>query len=1221
MQTDISKLDADLDEQQKQSIIDTLTHFIESPYAVEQLAWDWDRIQAPMVEGSLFSRAHRSASVSLSILLRRAGFSEIRERRSIPAHAIFLVDETGRLYFSFPNLVGNANEPATPYVSPRDITADVTGLAGFSEDLAALARIASLCGGWITTGGTLLIGQWLRFQQLHIPAGEEETRLLLDLLRFSRLPDAPRHANYWQVLDAPADSPYRLDENSRAIIGQVTERYTGGEMSLVADFGNHLLLENTSSDNLKTSQNYRLQRLTDIAVWASAEAREYINALGWFPDSGTPPPTALIEQLLIAAMLLDLDPELDIASTHFAGFDLYAKEFLHLHPAQVRTRLEKHLIEALQLNGQLAPLVAQWVLGGMAPEYQFAHWPSEMRLGTPAWVVGCQTLHLVESLIPGCTRDMTYQHLMGFGQSVKAMPQLAAMQAPFSVDPVVTWALMNGVIARDSDNTVNEAAITHACDEYARYTDKMLSAIKALSSPLPDRKQLALNELKARFPDCDPDEQLVKHRGSGGGGGRRVSVLDLYMGDELHSRDWDRVRGQSIYESFPDLEYLFPVSELYDPAVQTYFDNITGALASNIEFALSQLSSRLVPEIEYGAIGIYSVQKIDYRPESPSARPGVTIPAAELPGETGRYGVILCAQYLQNKIACFELFPMRMECRENPELEAFLAPLVSGDYFNLDTQFANKKKLEKVPVDLQAYLQNVAPRNGIESRLYLRKIGQLRTPTGDADADAPTTLLRSPRKEALGRLVAEKNPHLTQSEIHRLGLHQSDRERAIEKTDAIFQVILNMIIPFKSCVEGLSSGDPKKQGPAILDCIVDAAVLLMTFAALPAGVALSASKASSLTTRLLAGSRVLASTTLSLFNPLSGLPDLIKGGGKLIGRGISKLGGHTATALRKTHQHLRYLTGANTYDLIKAIDHTGSAAQVRMSLDTLSHGRALLKNDTLETVQQVVSHLSDKHFKLPGNVAETEWRHLVNNAVKETAFQSKQAGNLESLIGRQALDELTQAFIKGHPVPFNNVHGTAQSYTETLAVLYELESKKARYMQGYQQDILKLDLGRAPYSDVMPEALFNRLGYTDPSQRATAWMLNGSTSSGNDFDNILGVLREYTSNKASLTDPNVIREIHRKLVPDAVGRVRDAGAPTKYGSSPTGFALLEQHLKHLDVNHQHFDKHLLAAVVGFQGFGDGNGRTASALYSISQLRNNRFTPMPPHVFRELNGIF
>jgi hypothetical protein len=176
-------------------------------------------------------------------------------------------------------------------------------------------------------------------------------------------------------------------------------------------------------------------------------------------------------------------------------------------------------------------------------------------------------------------------------------------------------------------------------------------------------------------------------------------------------------------------------------------------------------------------------------------------------------------------------------------------------------------------------------------------------------------------------------------------------------------------------------------------------------------------------------------------------------------------------------------------------------------------------------------------------------------------------------------------------------------------------------MTGYQQNVLKTNLDKAPYTDVMPEAAFNLQGHTEHSKRAAAWMLNGSSSKGNDFDNILAVLREYTGNNKSLTDPAVITEVHRRLVPSASGVIRNAGAPTQYGSSVTGFALLEQHLKTLDTTHQHFDKHLLAAIVGFQGFGDGNGRTASAMYAISQLRNNSFTPMTPAAFRVLNGIF
>jgi hypothetical protein len=154
----------------------------------------------------------------------------------------------------------------------------------------------------------------------------------------------------------------------------------------------------------------------------------------------------------------------------------------------------------------------------------------------------------------------------------------------------------------------------------------------------------------------------------------------------------------------------------------------------------------------------------------------------------------------------------------------------------------------------------------------------------------------------------------------------------------------------------------------------------------------------------------------------------------------------------------------------------------------------------------------------------------------------------------------------------------------------------------------------------MPESAFNPQGYTDNAQRAGAWMLKGSTSDGNDFENIVALLREYAGNNKSLTDSAVIKEIHSRLVPQLAGSVRNAGAPSKYGGSISGFALMDQHLKTLDAAHEHFDKHLLAAIAGFQGFGDGNGRTASAAYAISQLRGDRFTPMPKHVFLSLSDL-
>ncbi|KAE9642764.1 hypothetical protein [Pseudomonas sp. PB106] len=403
---------------------------------------------------------------------------------------------------------------------------------------------------------------------------------------------------------------------------------------------------------------------------------------------------------------------------------------------------------------------------------------------------------------------------------------------------------------------------------------------------------------------------------------------------------------------------------------------------------------------------------------------------------------------------------------------------------------------------------------------------------------------------------------------------------------------------------------------------MDVAVIALTAVFLPGKIAASVSKSVHVFTRLLTGSRVVASTVLSLFNPLSGAGNLLKGAGKLVWRGSGKLGGIAASATRAARQQLRVITGSNSYDLIKAINHTGEASKIRMSLDTLAHARAVFKDDSLTTVQQIVSRLSEKKFVLPKGVSELEIGHLYNGAVKQSAFELQHVKELEQLIGRGALDELLTTYIKSKPARLRDGRftTTAQDYSETLDVVAKIETTKVAYLKGYQQNVLKQDLGKAPYTDLLPEAVFNPKGFADNAQRAGAWMLNGSTSSGNDFDKIVGLLREYAGNKTSLLDPAVIKQVNSRLVPDLAGVVREAGAPTKYGSSITGFALMEQHLKKLDVAHPNFDKHLLATIVGFQGFGDGNGRTASALFAISQLRKGRFEPVPKHVFNLLSGM-
>lgn len=1214
-------------ERQKQSITDAITTIIGDEYIRAHIGWSWDRLTATRVSGSEFDTVHRPGHVYLARLTRQPEFSRILKEQSIPETAAFHVDEHGRLSYAYQNLSSREHNSATVTVTflstPVDITNHFTRLANFEEDLKLLANIAKLTGGFVTSSKQIAIGQWLHFHGVSLPATEEDTKDLLDLLNFATLPETSPYGNYWQLLDSPKDSPFELTEENRAIIRRVIEEETEGETSLVALYGQSLKLESFSADQLPTSQGYRLIRLIDIAVFLANQGQAYIEALGWFADeSGLKPTEQLIEQLLIAAMLLDLDPELDSANTSFAGFDLYSKRHLLVRPSEVRAQLEQHLVTRLKLDVIIAPLVAELVLGGMAPEYLALDLPANLRIGTPAWVVFTQAVHFAEAIVPGVSRSMTYQHLLGFARAAELTPQLKTVFAANSADPVITWALMNDLIARDSEGNLSQQAVTLAMEEYQQHADTMTSALSDLDKPLPHRKALALEELKSWEPDCDPEELLVKHRGTGGGAGRKVSVVDLYMGDELHTEDWDRAKGKSIYQSFPDLVSLQPAADLYKEAIQAHHTSMTDALSAIIKITFSQMNLVDKQFIEEGHLGIYCVQGYTTtRFENLPNPTHVIRPVTPIPGKTGRFGVLICAA-LNSELRCYQLFPMRMECTFSEELSKLLLPIVMNNGTTTEANFVDHKKHLEGHLDIRAYRENSAPRSYQKSAFFIRKLGEFNTSSADADATTPNRYFRSVRKEAISNLIAKENPYFTEDELMQLGLDQTQREKAIEKTDAIFTFIVNLIIPFKECVEELSSGDSSRQRGAILGCVIDAAALFVSVAALGIKVAAISAKATTLVSKLLSTSKVVAATAISLFNPVDGVPQLLKGGGKLLGRGVKKLGAHALSVSSLARQQLLFMSGANSYDLIKAINHTDAALRIRMSLDTVAHGRVLFKDDTIETVEQILSLLGNKNRRLPDNATHIELDHLFNNAVVESATKFKQAQDLEALIGRTAVDDLFKAVLEKAQYGYTSARSAsgAEGYADTLATFAQVEAKNVTYMKSYQQNVLQQDLSKAPFNQVMPESTFNSTGFTDNSQRAGAWIVNGSTSPGNDLDSIVAILREYAGNQKSLTDPAVIKQLHARIAPATSDVVRVGVNDKKYASNISGFAAMEQHLKVLDTSHEHFDKHLLATVVGFHGLGDGNGRTGRALYAISQLRNSRFTPLTKNEFSLLHGL-
>jgi hypothetical protein len=1210
-------------QREKQSVVVAIANFLSNEDVMAAVGWSWDRVSVTCDPDSDFSHLHRPGSICLARLIRQADFKQVANEYGIPRTDIFHVNEHGHLFYSYDNVstreVNDELVTVSFFSERNDIAHHFTGIAGFDEQLSLLSSNAKLTGGWVTSTEKITISQWLSFHGLPLPASEESARELIDLLNITRLPASSPYGNYWQLLNTPKDSPFQLTEENRALTRDVIEEETGGELPLVSLYGHSLKVESFSADKLPTSQGYRLTRLIDIAVSSANNGHAFMTALGWFSEENGPKPTAqFIEQLMIAVMLLDLDPELDSANTSFAGFDLYSKRYLLLHPKVVRTQLEQHLVSQLKLDAIIAPLVAELVLGGMAPEYLADELPSSLRIGTPAWVVFTQAVHFAEAITPGVSRSMDYQHLLGFARASQLTPELKAVFAAHAADPVITWALMNDLIVRDSEGNLSQQAVSVATQEYKQHADMMTSALMDLGKPLPHRKALALKELKSQVPDCDPEELLVKHRGTGGGAGRRVSVVDLYLGDELHTKDWDRAKGNSIYEAFTDLADLYPVAGLFQQAIHNHHSSMTQALSAIINVTFSQLSLTDRSFIEDGHLGIYCVQEYTTTRFTNIPNPtGAVRPATPTPGKTARYGVLICA-VLDSELRCYQLFPMRTECVFSEELSEVFRPLFMANGSAAAT-FVNHREHLGGRLDIEAYRTNTPPRSYAQSAFFIRKIGEFKPSPASTDTTSSNRYFRSTRKEAISDLIAKENPYFTVDELMQLGRDQTNREKAIEKTDAIFTFILNLIIPFKECVEELSSGVPSRQSAAIFGCVMDAAALVVSVAVAGIKVAAISAKATTLVSKLLSTSRVAGSAVISLFNPIDGVPQLLKGGGKLLARGVKNLGAHARSTPYLARQQLRYLTGANTYDLLHALEHTGAATQIRMSLDTVSHARTIFKADGIDSADQVLRHLRTPDEKLLKTIPEQELQHLLENSLIDIALKSEPARLLKEVMASDIVDTLVRQQAAKYSLNNLRQFQDHMNLPEIFGHTLQVEYKNLTAMRTHQNALISKDLGKTPYNGVLDELAFNPTGLTGDSERATAWILKAS-SSRNEADTIKNLLREYSGNTKSLAEPSVYNELHRRIAPGPPGPFRSPTAQARYPSNVSGAALLEKHVATLDPASEDFAKQMLGAFLGYHSFVDGNGRTARAIYAITELRKGRFNALSPASENALSGL-
>lgn len=919
-----------LDLAEKSNIVLALSDLIGDRASAEII--DLHFITVPRTSNSAFDNAQEFARVALAKMLETEDFLFLAEKHALPGDTIVCINEQARL---------SASAGGTWI----DLTGDNVISADLQDEILMVGECAVRTGGYVFSTEVFGLEQWLNFHQYTLPTTVAETRSLIAWLEF-QLPTSPVTGDYHELLLAPVESPFHLSATERQTIKQIAKDTTKGRVSLLQ----HIATPDFKALEVASSRERAGIHLDQLLQTPNAWALGILlhDRLGWHLDQGNHEAALRqIKCMVATALILDLGLEVERHAKVIVGFQLYHPDNVSKTAPQVVEALEWQLTRELQLDPLYAPLAAHLLLACAAPQLLVQQAPAELTIGKPGWVIVSQAVALVELTAPGASRLMTYDRIKAFSELTPVSAAQRTLHELATITPIIQWAMLNGILpGTTEDDDVN--AFTTAANRFSQYAQALNEVETGIAIVPPDRRQLALQELKRVLPDgsyleqpafkanfdvaldersalewlaliVPPTEWSVKDTSAVGR--LRVSILDLYMSGDLvvNGKLTDKFESARYFNpprnAFARLGELKPIDALFEKSFEQYHLTLKKSQASILKMAVSNLPERDRTMIANGFITLYTVRE-SVNPLNPFEETQRHREAAK-----GRYGLIIGCQH-EKAFRCYELFTLRGLCRERPELAALLRSRgtlfeePSLAYDGQDTDFQPKNPAQRWPIDFNAYLKGDAPKQGVWSEVVVEKLWNF---VLASDEVQPVPLFFSRALDALAEGVLGNHPVATRDELYSSLYQQTELQRIRAKNAQINEAVINVIVPFKKCIEDIRSGDAPRVSEGIGGCILDGLALLGLVVGFGATIVGIAGKTTSTTAKALSIAKAAAHLSVSFLNPLDGLPTLALQGGRLAKRGVLLLSKHGLNVVETATGQLRKLTGsAQSYDLVRA---------------------------------------------------------------------------------------------------------------------------------------------------------------------------------------------------------------------------------------------------------------------------------------------------------------
>ena len=707
-----------------------------------------------------------------------------------------------------------------------------------------ISRTSSLA---IDGADQAMVSEVLASHGLSVPKTAREVRNILRWLD-AALPPAPALGDYAQLI-ARQWAPGVLSDADKRFVAELSDDDTPGNkpaVNLLRVLDIRGVLALNSAGTLRADADRFLEQVLNSPValnWGRAVARnrQFQGASGSDQLS-----TLEAKQWVLAAIMLQIDPDAPGRPGTIAGYDIYQPANNGRTLASVRTDIETHLWKKTSLDPKVAPLLAHLFLAAAAPEFLIRDVPSTLRMGSAEWA----DLRLGVTFAErqggaGSSRAMSYPEIMALARLDARTADEAAVLDNHGVDVLLDWGLMQGVYAKTADGRYTPQHYEQASEAFQAQREQLLQALMAFKTPLPTRRDQAVANLQKVFPElsgpqlqalqvyvADPDER----RNMKVSEPKIRSLIETYMTGDLVRDRWmlleadtpgatgaartpfsntrpSRTEQAAIVKNVRALNARINRLPSLPGQVVSEVDGYLASLKQGLGITTKRMIANLPladrQALEYGAVELFTLR------EQIDGVPTLDQTSAQVEARRGRKGTLIRCGY-NGQISYFEVFPAKMMIVKRTDLPE---QLVLGGTLEETQRTYGRWAPSTVllqngavePFDFTAYTSDALPRSDVSSAgIIIDKLGDTlpaapAAANGRVSAAVPNSFA-SPRSQAIVDRILQGNFIHHRDSVLKYAQGQLPLEQQREVSQRNDSILLSMI-PFVGAIVDLAKGN------------------------------------------------------------------------------------------------------------------------------------------------------------------------------------------------------------------------------------------------------------------------------------------------------------------------------------------------------------------------------------------------------------------------------